>query len=227
MDTRRLIASLGSVISVQAGRILPLGPKSVPSGFVKRAVAGKVLVTTDGLAGDEQADRRFHGGRDKAVYGYGEAAFAIWRADMPHHADRFVPGCMGENLTISRLDEATVHIGDRFRVGEALLQVTEPRQPCFKLGLYFGDPRLVRAMNRLGLCGWYYRTLEPGFVAADDRIDLIDRPNPDWPIRRFFEVIVARAFGRDLLAQMLAIDGLSETWKLKALQGLARSGRGA
>jgi MOSC domain-containing protein YiiM len=210
------------VVSVQIGSVALLGPKSVPSGFVKHVVAGKIMASVTGLAGDAQADRRLHGGFDKAVYGYSEAAYDIWRTILPRHAHRFRPGCMGENLTVAGLDEGSVCIGDRVRIGDALFQVTEPRQPCFKLALYFDDPSLPRAMNRSGLCGWYYRVLEPGYVAMNDAVVLIDRPNTDWPVRRFFEIIVARAGGRDLLAEMVAIEGLSEAWKLKALQGLAR-----
>lgn len=214
-------ARAGCVVSVAVGRIAPLGPRAIPSGIVKTAVDGPVRATAAGLDGDQQADRQLHGGVDKAIYGYAASAYPRWAASMPHHAGRFVPHGMGENLTISDVDETLVHIGDRVRVGTALLQVTEPRQPCFKLGLRFGDQRMIRMMTRNGYCGWYYRTLEPGVVAAGDAVTLVDRPNPDWPVSRFFQIIVARAFGGELLAEMLAIEGLSGTWKIKALQRLA------
>lgn len=220
-------ASPSRVVSVHVGPVAPLGPNAVPSGFVKRTVAGRVGATSDGLAGDAQADRRCHGGNDKAVYGYGDAAYAVWRDMFPRHAPRLIPGSMGENLTLAGVDETTVCIGDRVGIGTALLQVTEPRQPCFKLALHFDDPAMPRAMTRSGLSGWYYRVLEPGMVAAGDPHVLIDRPNDSWPVRRFFEVIIARADGRELLTEMLAIEGLSEGWKLKALQRLARLRGGA
>lgn len=214
-------ASASYVVSIQVGPVAPLGPKCVPSGFVKRPVAGAVTASFAGLAGDEQADRRVHGGCDKAVYGYPDRAYAWWAAEFPHLAARFVPGSLGENLTIAGADEREVRIGDRWRIGGALLQVSEPRQPCFKLALAFGEAKLARAMIRSGRCGWYYRVLEPGSVAAGDTVDLVDRPNPDWPVRRLFEIVTAPTHGREALAAMLAIDGLGERLKLKAIRGLA------
>jgi MOSC domain-containing protein YiiM len=217
-----MIASPGRVVSVQIGTVAPLGPNRVPSGFVKRAVAGPVAVTAHGLDGDEQADLRVHGGRDKAVYGYAAAAYDYWRATQPQHLARLHPGAMGENLTLAGLGEAHVYIGDKVRIGTSLLQVSEPRQPCFKLALAFDDAKLPRAFARSGRCGWYYRTLEPGVIAAGDDCEVVERPNPDWPVARLFEVITARAFGRETLVEMVAIEGLAEGWKLKALGGLAR-----
>lgn len=217
-----MIASPGHLVSVQVGRVAPLGPNRTRSGFVKRPIDGPVLATAIGLAGDEQADHRVHGGLDKAIYGYGETAYSFWRTTMPGLAARMGPGAMGENLTLAAFDETSVFIGDRVRVGKALLQVTEPRQPCFKLALAFGDPALPRAFTRSGRCGWYYRTLEPGMIAAGDNAECVERPNPDWSVGRFFEVVTARAFGRETLAEIVALEGIGTGWKLKALQGLAR-----
>ncbi|MGI4876519.1 MAG: MOSC domain-containing protein [Janthinobacterium lividum] len=208
--------------ALHIGPIAPLGPAGVPSAFVKHRVAGPLLAGFDGFPGDEKADLNVHGGPDKALYGYARASYAGWKSDFPHLADRLVAGSMGENMTIDGDDETRVHIGDRVRIGGALLQVSEPRQPCFKLTLAFEEPRLARTMRLTGRCGWYYRTLEPGVIGEGDAVTLIDRPNEDWPISRFFEVILARALGRDILAEMLAMEGLSEIWKVKALRGLAK-----
>jgi MOSC domain-containing protein YiiM/ketosteroid isomerase-like protein len=174
----------GSIVSVQVGRVAPLGPAGVPSGFVKRPVSGTVAVTPLGLLGDEQADLRIHGGPEKAVYLYPEEHYERWRALFPEHAAALVPGGFGENLTTRGLDEATICIGDVLIVGTARLQVTQPRQPCFKLGLRFDDPRLARAMISHGLSGWYARVLDPGTVEANAPIRLFDRPNPEWPVAR-------------------------------------------
>lgn len=217
-----MIASPGRVVSVQVGRIAPIGPNRVPSGFVKHPVTGPVKVSEFGIDGDEQADLRVHGGRDKAAYAYGAEAYDFWRATVSQHAARLVPGAMGENLTLAALDETTVCIGDKVRIGTALLQVTEPRQPCFKLALAFGDSKMPRAFTRSARCGWYYRTLEPGTIRAGDICDCIDRPNPGWPVARLFDVIMARAIGRETLVEMVAIEGLADGWKAKALGGLAR-----
>lgn len=216
-----MIASPGRVVTVLVGGVAPLGPKAVPSGYVKHAVDGPVAATETGLAGDQQADRRVHGAPDKAIYGYSLAAYDIWRATVPRHAGRFVPGSMGENLTLDGLDETSVAIGDRVRMGTALLQITEPRQPCYKLALAFDDPAMPRALIRSGKCGWYYRTLEAGVIAAGDMAITLDRPNPQWSVARFFEAVTARAFGRDTLAEIAALEGIGDRWRLKALRALA------
>lgn len=219
-----MIASPGRVTTVLVGKIAPLDPKGVLSGFIKHAVDRPVTATTAGLSGDEQADRRVHGGADKAIYGYGVAAYNYWRTAMPQHAARFGPGAMGENLAVTDLDETSVAIGDRVRAGTALLQVTEPRTPCFKLALAYDDSSMPRAMVRSGKCGWYYRVVEAGIIAAGDAVTTIDRPNPDWPVARFFEVISARAYSRNILAEIAALEGIAQGWRLKAIRALSRSG---
>ena len=128
---------------------------------------------------------------------------------------------MGENLVIAGCDETGIHIGDRIRVGGALLQVSQPRQPCFKLALALDEPRLPRAMTRHGWCGWYYRVLEPGVIGAGDEHNIVERPNPDWSVARFAAVIAARAMGADVLSELMAIEGLAQQWQAKALRLLA------
>jgi MOSC domain-containing protein YiiM len=158
------------LVSVQIGRVAPLGPRGVPSAFRKRPVEGAVAVHWLGLAGDEQADKRVHGGTLKAVYAYPEAHYAAWLAEFPEHEDTLVAGAFGENLTIGGLTEAEVRAGDVHAIGTARLRVTQPREPCFKLALAFGDNRLPRALARSGRSGWYYEVLEPGVVSAGDAV---------------------------------------------------------
>jgi MOSC domain-containing protein YiiM len=182
----------GHVRSVQTGRIAPLGPDGVPSAFVKRPISGPARLERLGLEGDEQADLRVHGGPNKAVYGYSYANYAAWLSAFPQHAALFKPGGLGENLTIDDCDERSVYVGDVVRIGTAVLQVTEPRQPCFKFALRFEDPAMVRAMARNGMCGWYYRVLEPGTLTAGDEVSLCQRPFPAWSIDRVNRRIVQR-----------------------------------
>ncbi len=218
---------LPRIVEVRTGRIAALGPKGVASAYVKSLAPQPLQVGDHGLAGDMQADLSVHGGLDKAVYGYPASRYPDWAAAFPDIADRFVPGSMGENLVIGGVAETGVHIGDRIRVGGTLLQVTQPRQPCFKLTLFIGDPQVARTMIRRGWCGWYYRVLELGVIGAGDGHKVVERPNPDWPVSRFAELIAARALGADLLSEMLAMEGLAATWQVKALQllaGLRRAG---
>ncbi len=206
------------IVEVRTGRIAPLGPRGVASAYLKSVVAGAVRVGEYGLSGDSQADLSVHGGLDKAVYGYPRSRYADWAAAFPAIAERFVAGSMGENLVVDGPDETGIHIGDRIRVGGALLQVTQPRQPCFKLTLFIGEPQVARTMTRRGWCGWYYRVLEPGTAGAGDSHTVVERPNPSWPVSRFAEVIAARALGADLLSEMLGMEGLAATWQVKALK---------
>jgi MOSC domain-containing protein YiiM len=103
-----------------------------------------------------------------------------------------VPGGLGENLTIEGCDEQSVYLGDIVRIGSAVLQVTEPRQPCFKFALRFNDVGMVHAMVENGMCGWYYRVLEPGTLARGDQVLVLERLHPSWPISRVNRQIVQR-----------------------------------
>jgi MOSC domain-containing protein YiiM len=182
----------GIVASVQIGRAAPLGPEGVLSGFVKRPVFSPVEVTPTGIVGDQQADLRVHGGPEKAVYGYAASRYDAWLQAVPQHIALLVPGGFGENLTIAGCDETTVCVNDIVRIGSCLLQVSQPRQPCFKFALRFADPTMPQAMVRNGYCGWYYRVLRPGRLAAADTVTLEERPHPLWSIDRVNRRIVQR-----------------------------------
>ena len=204
------------VVSVHIGHIAPLGPDAVPSGFVKHPVAAAIQVTALGLVGDHQADLRVHGGPEKAVYGYSIIHYAAWRSEYPHHSDLLVPGGFGENLAIEEMSEADLCVGDVQAIGSTLLQVCQPRQPCFKFALRFNDKSLPRAMVKNGRAGWYYRVLQTGFIAAGDSVTLHDRPNPDFPFARLV-ALAARAKATPAeLARMAEMPGLASSWQASA-----------
>jgi MOSC domain-containing protein YiiM len=210
------------VVSIHIGKIAPLGPENVPSGFVKQAVQGPVTVTPVGVAGDEQADLSVHGGPDKAVYGYGTANYAGWRLDYPQHSHLFVPGGVGENLAIEGMCEGDLCIGDIHAIGTARLQVCQPRQPCFKLALRFNDKHMLKAMVRSGRSGWYYRVLQAGSIQPGNPVELIERPNPNFPFTRIVELI---SFGKTTsaeLEQMQNLPGLALKWQQRAREMLQR-----
>jgi MOSC domain-containing protein YiiM len=198
-------ATLGVVRSIQIGQVAPLGPDAVPSAFIKRPVEGDAFVDTLGIEGDAQADHRVHGGRDKAVYSYAFSNYPTWREEFAQYAALLVPGCFGENLTIEGCDERGVCVGDALRVGEAVLQVTEPRQPCYKFALRFGDVAMPRAMVRNGLCGWYCRVVKTGRISAGQTLTLDARPHPEWPIWRVNRQIVQRRGTPEERAEFAAI----------------------
>ena len=209
------------LLSVQTGRIAPLGPEKVPSGFVKTARLGAVAVTPLGLDGDEQADLTAHGGPEKAVYGYAASRYPVWAREFPALADRFTAGSMGENLTVAGLDESDICVGDVHAIGTALLQVCQPRQPCFKFALHHDNKRLPKAMVRLGFSGWYYRVLKPGALAAGDALVLHARPNPDFLFTRLTAIVYHGHAGEDELYRMAAMPELASQWRERARELLA------
>ncbi len=213
-----IIPSAPSIESVQVGRVAPLGTRSgsVPSGFVKSVVHGPVRVAALGLEGDEQADLTVHGGPDKAVYFYPTEHYPSWRHDVPRHVQCLVAGAFGENITIRGLNEESVSIGDVMRVGTAEVQVTQPRQPCFKLGLRFNDNSLGRIMMQYGRTGWYVRVLTPGSLQAGNVLEVVRRPNPAWTISRFNDFIMNRRDARDDFEELASLEGLAEVWKQAA-----------
>lgn len=213
-----------TVVSIQTGRIAALGPEGVPSGFVKSPVTGPVRIGRLGLAGDEQADLTVHGGVDKAVYLYSFEHYERWVADVPAHRATLIPGGFGENLTVTALDEDSVCIGDTFRIGTAVLQVTQPRQPCFKLGLRFGDNSLGKRMMQTGRSGWYARVLHEGSAHTGDALLRTAHPNPTWSIARFNRFILSRRDSATDLAELATLEGLAEGWRLRAAEWLGTSG---
>jgi len=204
------------LLSVQTGRVAPLGPDAVPSAFVKTARQDAVAVTPLGLQGDEQADLDAHGGPEKAVYGYANAHYPAWAKLFP--ALTFTGGAMGENLTIAGLEEKDICVGDVHSIGSSLLQVCQPRQPCFKFALRHGNKHLPKAMVKNGFAGWYYRVLQTGFVKAGDSLRLYDRPNPDFPFIRLIEIIYHGEVTKDELQRMSEMPGLASQWRGHAKQ---------
>lgn len=210
----------GCIDAVHVGKVAALPGTGRLTAFIKTPAAGPVAVHDRGLDGDQQANRNVHGGPEKAVYGYPVANYAGWRVDMPDLAERFVAGAMGENLVVSGLDERSVHIGDIVRCGTALLQVSQLREPCSVFAAVFGTARVVRAMTRSGRCGWYYRVLEPGHLAAGDLHAIIDRPNPGWPVSRFAVFAAGRGGTIEALQELTTLPGLTPGWRLKASKAL-------
>lgn len=212
------------LFSVHTGRIAPLGPDGDLSAIVKHAVAGPVTVTTLGLQGDQQADLSVHGGPEKAVYGYGTAHYAAWKEEFPALAGVFGPGSVGENLAIEGMVEADICVGDVHAIGTALLQVCQPRQPCFKFALRFDNNRLPKAMVRSGRSGWYYRVLREGVIAAGDAVTLHERPNADFSFARLVALIYGGNAGIGDLRRMATLSGLASQWRDQARDSLLDPG---
>jgi len=215
MIARAIIAQL------RIGTPQPLDGVRYPSAYWRQPVDGRIAVGELGLAGDRVGNPRVHGGPEKAVYAYPLSGYAGWQADFPTMAARFVAGAMGENLVIDGLDEATLCLGDVIRCGTATLQIAQIREPCSTFAAALGSRAVVKAMVKSGRCGWYLRVLEPGAMAAGDGHDVIDRPNPAWPIARFTPIAAGKAGRVEELAELAVLPGLSGYWRAKLAQRLA------
>lgn len=198
------------VLSVLVGPVQPLGP--TVSGIAKRPVSGPVRVEPLGLAGDQQADLRVHGGEDKAVLCYARSHYECWRSVFLDQPLLDAPGAFGENVSIDGLDEHGVCIGDRWRIGTALFSVTQGRQPCFKLNLRFGVPDMASRVQASLRAGWYLRVLEQGWIEAGDACELIERPHPAHTIARLLALIRDRESRPDRLEPVLALP-LPPSWR--------------
>jgi MOSC domain-containing protein YiiM len=201
--------------AVYVGGIRPLPPEGHPSGIFKTAVDRPILLGAEGLQGDEQADRRVHGGPWKALHHYAAENYAKLAAAFPAKAALFVPGSFGENVSTTGWDEDTVCIGDVFRIGAATVQVSQPRQPCWKLNHKFGEEELMRHVAEHCVAGWYYRVLEGGAIAAGDDFTLIERHAEPVSLRRLWFAFRAHRPDPAELARLRDIPGLSPNWLQK------------
>jgi MOSC domain-containing protein YiiM len=171
------------VVHVNRGMALPLtiAGRAVVSAMIKRPAAQRVAFGPLGLDGDQQADLSVHGGLSKALYAYPAKHYAFWQtvraqAGVAGWGDLLPPGALGENLTIEGLDEGRLWIGDRLRLPDGVLAVSEPRFPCFKFNAAMGFTQAAKLMKQSGYCGAYLAVIEPGSVAAGDPVELIEGP---------------------------------------------------
>ena len=211
------------LVALNAGRVEPLGPDGVLSAISKNPVAGCVRVTRLGLAGDEQADRRHHGGSEKALHHYPAQHYIAWRVQLPSRSAQFEVGGFGENIATDELDEANVCLGDVFRMGQSVVQVSQARSPCAKLNLRFNVPDMVQRVVESGRTGWYYRVLDEGDVCPDSELIRLERPCPHWPLTRLWQVLFGQTLDRAALVELAGLDVLSGNWRERATRRLENS----
>jgi MOSC domain-containing protein YiiM len=180
------------------------------TGFFKTPIKGRAFVGTTNLAGDGQADLINHGGADKAVLAYSADHYPNWRdelrtPDMPY-------GAFGENFTISGVSEKSVCIGDIFHVGAVSFEVSQPRQPCWKLARRWRMHELLGLVVRNGRSGWYLRVLEQGWIEAEMPVVLIERPNPAWSVARANKILHHCRTDLPLTLELAAVPALANSW---------------
>lgn len=189
------------------------------TGFFKSPIVGRAFLGRTNLAGDGQADLKHHGGPDKAVLAYSAEHYPDWKSeinrDLPH-------GAFGENFTVEGLSERTVCLGDVYSLGTARVEVSQPRQPCWKLARRWRMNELVAMVIQNGRSGWYLRVLEEGMVEPGMTMTLLDRPESEWPIARANHILHHCKLDRDLTAALAAVGPLAQSWKDELLERLAR-----
>ena len=194
-------------LNVAEVREFPYRGQTVRTGIWKLPTTDRVSVGAEGIEADAVVDRRVHGGADKAVYAYSAEDYAWWSEEL---GEELEPGRFGENLTTEGLDLSAARIGERWRVGSTLLEVSEPRQPCFKLGYKMGDPRFLKRFARALRLGTYLRVIEPGELGAGDPIEVVERPDHDVTAQMLGRAVFGE---RALAGTILEAPALGEGWR--------------
>ncbi len=228
---------MSQLLSIQVGTIREdgLADSKEPlqrhwvSAFYKSQIPGPAQVDANGIAGDQVADRKHHGGHDKAMLAYAAAHYPTWLAELQPHEflepdsedyglKAFVHGAFGENLTIAGQDEHNVCIGDTYLLGDpaqggVIVQVSQPRQPCWKISRRWKHRTLTKRVGQTGRTGWYFRVLQGGQLRPGDPITMASRPHPDWTVARANDVLMGRLADRFATMELMGLPELSDSWK--------------
>lgn len=201
--------------------LLPGGKRSA---IGKHPVLGPVRIGRLGLDGDLQVDKRHHGGPEMAVHLYPLAHHDWWRGELGEHTLLDDPGAFGGNIAVRSLDETQVRIGERFRLGSALLEVSQPRMPCATIERRFERKGMVTAILESGRCGWYFRVVDEGEAMADDELAALPGTGSDHTVRSVFMQLAdpGSPIDRDLVEAFSACSILAEEWRAKATRKLRR-----
>lgn len=187
------------------------------SAFLKQAVKGSVQIRTLGIDGDEQADPVNHGGIDMAAHHYPHDHYAWWDEQLGGHELLAATPAFGENLVVSGMTEKDVHIGDQFRLGSALLEISQPRQPCWKIEHRFDRKGMVKSIMKQHNCGWYYRVLEEGEAQAGDVLERTAIGHKDWSVARLFAKLYDKPHQASLdeLREIAGLEKLCALWRTR------------
>lgn len=201
------------ILSICVGRprLVMRDGEPVSTGIFKEPVAGRVMMRTLNLDGDRQADLTVHGGPEKAVYAYPSEHYGFWKQELP---DMDLPwGVFGENFTTEGLLETETHIGDRFRIGSAEVMVTQPRMPCYKLGIRFGRTDIIRRFLVSERSGLYFSVLKEGEVGAGDEFELLEKNASGVRVVDVTRLYSSERENVDLMRRAIATKGLPESWR--------------
>ncbi|MEP1932654.1 MAG: MOSC domain-containing protein [Roseibium sp.] len=185
-----------------------------PSAIRKIRAEGTQDVNQTGFVLDQQADLTVHGGLEKAIHHYPSEHYSQWQEQFPETSAAYQIGGFGENLSTAGFTEEDLCVGDVIAAGSARLQISQGRQPCWKLNLHTGNSKMAAAFQKAGKTGWYYRVLETGHITVGDDMKIIERPCPDWILR---DVILARfnpRLDQETAARLAELRELAEPWRI-------------
>jgi MOSC domain-containing protein YiiM len=211
------------LVSVQVGlpREIIYKGRHITTGIFKDTIAGRVRARTLNLDGDRQADLTVHGGAQKAIYSYPVEHYDYWRSELP---DMELPwGMFGENFTTEGMSETEINVGDKFRVGSAELMATQPRMPCYKLGIRFGRTDIIKRFLMSERSGIYFSVLKEGEVGTGDEFELLEKNASGVRVVDVTRLYSSDKKNVDLLRQAIASDALPSSWReyfQKRLEGL-------
>ncbi len=203
-------------VNVAMPKVVASNGQRVKTSIFKKPVAGPVLVRSLNLDGDEQSDLRVHGGTHKAVYAYSVQNIEHWKGHL--RRDDLGPGSFGENLTVEGLTDSEIAVGDELEIGTARFVVTQPRIPCFKLGIALGMPEFVKVFHWAGRNGFYLRVLKEGRVETGDDIHIAAAREPRMTISELVKLSNAKQLTPQQLERILALDALTPSWKADFLE---------
>ena len=207
------MASDTKLISVNIGlpRVIMNNGEPITTGIFKEPVAGRVMLRTLNLDGDRQADLSVHGGASKAAYAYPSEHYEYWKQEFPEM--KLPWGMFGENFTTAGLFEIELNIGDKFELGSAVVMVTEPRLPCYKLGIKFGRADIVRRFLASERTGFYFAVLQEGEVGVGDQIKLVERSKHSVKTNDITRLYTREKHNVGLLRRAIEVEALPEGWK--------------
>ena len=194
------------------GEIRQLWDGKEASAILKTATQGACRIDAVGFVDDAQADLENHGGHDKAIHHYATDHYPAWIAE-GHIPQRTVPAAFGENIASLGLTEEVLCVGDILRLGTATVQISQGRQPCWKVSEFTENDRMAYLFQKTGRTGWYYRVLEHGAAGGGDQISLIERPQPDWSVRRVTAARLTRKVSEQDAAALATLPELAKGWR--------------
>ena len=209
-------------INISEPKKIVFNGKELITSIYKKPIEGPIEVTDVGLIGDRQADMKVHGGYDKAIYAYSYKHYQTWSEEMNQEYNEF--GLVGENLTIDDFDERKIYIGDELKIGNCLFQISQPRIPCYKIGIKMNSRDFPKKFSQSGLLGSYLRVLEPGKISKNDEVEYIRKEKQSLSVYEVAEILFRDINNIDKMKQALDLKYLTEEIKERFSERLMKLG---